>query len=69
MVMPRELIEIPLSNLGIVCNADSKDMPDNYVVSSKNLDPMSPIGRIKPIKTYSSTTDGHKTATKGGMAQ
>lgn len=62
--MPRELIEIPLSNLGVVCNADSKDMPDNYVVSSKNLDPMSPIGRIKPIKTYSSTTDGHKTATK-----
>lgn len=62
--MPRQIIEIPMNKTGIVCNSDSRDLPDHYTVSSKNIDPIAPIGRIRPIKSYTSDTNAHKTAKK-----
>ena len=60
-----------MSKLGVVSNVDAKDLPNDYAVYNKNVDPIQINGRLKPIKTHSviSGATKAKTATKGAWLQ
>ncbi len=65
--MPRNVIELPFTEIGMVCNTEARDLaeqavitesmpgkqvlkrPEHYAVYSKNVDPMSPLGRVQAI--------------------
>ena len=51
--MPRDIIEVAMNKLGVVSNMDAKDLPVDYSVYNKNIDPVQIAGRLRPIKTHS----------------
>jgi hypothetical protein len=71
--MPRDIIEVAMNKLGVVSNMDAKDLPVDYSVYNKNIDPVQIAGRLRPIKTHSVVTPATnvktKTATKGVWLQ